>query len=46
MFERLKDTIFRNDYIGYLEHLGINQTEIINNIKNQLDKKDIFDIAI
>ncbi len=44
MFERLKDTIFRNDYIGYLEHLGINQTEIINNIKNQLDKKDIFDI--
>ncbi|HIP12365.1 MAG TPA: hypothetical protein EYG73_06560 [Arcobacter sp.] len=44
MFERLKDTIFRNDYIGYLEHLGIDQTEIINNIKNQLDKKDIFDI--
>jgi hypothetical protein len=44
MFERLKDTILRNDYISYLKHLGIDTSEILNNIKNILDDKNLFSI--
>jgi len=44
MFERLKDTILRNDYISYLKYLNINTDEILNNIKNRLDDKDLFSI--
>jgi len=44
MFERVKDTIFRNDYIRYLEHLNIDSTEIINSIKTKLEDKGLFDI--
>jgi hypothetical protein len=44
MFERLKDTIFKNDYIRYLKHLDIDSTEIISSIKTKLDEKDLFDM--
>jgi len=44
MFERLKNTILRNDYISYLKHLGIDTNEILSNIKNRLDDKDLFSI--
>jgi hypothetical protein len=41
MFERLKDTILNN---SYLKHLDIDIDEILNNIKNRLDDKDLFSI--
>ena len=44
MFERLKDTIFRNEYIAYLIHLEIDINTILSNIKNRLDEKDLFAI--
>ncbi len=44
MFERLKDTIFRNDYIRYLKHLAIDRSEILKNIEHRLDDKDLFSI--
>ena len=44
MFERLKDTIFRNEYIAYLTHLEIDTNTILSNIKNRLDEKDLFAI--
>ncbi len=42
MFERVKDTILRNDYISYLKHLGIDTSEIFGNIQNRLDDKNLF----
>jgi hypothetical protein len=44
MFEWLKNTILRNDYISYLKHLDIGTDEILGNIKNRLDDKDLFSI--
>ncbi len=44
MFERLKDTILRNDYILYLKHLGIDTSEILDNIRNKIDDKNLFSI--
>jgi len=44
MFNQLKDTILRNDYIRYLEHLDIDTSEIINNIRIKIEKnKNNFD---
>jgi len=44
MFERLKDTILRNQYISYLKRLEIDINEILSNIKKRLDDKDLFSI--
>jgi len=44
MFEKLKDIISRNDYICYLEHLNIDTSEIISNIKNRLNDENLFSI--
>jgi hypothetical protein len=42
MYERLKDTIYRSDYIWYLKHLDIDSNEIFNNIEYRLDDKNLF----
>lgn len=42
MYERLKDTICKNDYIQYLKHLDIDISKILNNIKYRLDGKNLF----
>lgn len=42
MYERLKDTICKNDYIRYLKYLDIDSSEILNNIKYRLDDKNLF----
>lgn len=44
MYEILKDTICKNDYIRYMKHLGIDSSDILNTIKNRLEDKDIFSI--
>lgn len=45
MFNQLKDTISKNDYIKYLKHLNIDTSEIINNIRIKVEKdKNNFDI--
>ena len=42
MYERLKETILKNDYIKYLNHLSIDIGKILDNIKNGLDEKNLF----
>lgn len=44
MYERLKDTIYRSNYIQYLKHLGIDISEIMKNIEHRLADKDLFSI--
>jgi len=44
MFDRVKGTILNNEYIVYLEHLEIDTSEIINNIRIKVESnKSIFD---
>jgi hypothetical protein len=44
MYERLKDIIFRNEYITYLKYLQIDTNEILSNIKKRLENKNLFSI--
>lgn len=44
MYERLKDIIYKNHYIRYLKHLGIDSSGILNNIEYILDDKNLFSI--
>jgi hypothetical protein len=44
MFEQFRETVNRNEYIGYLQFLNIDTTEIIDNIRLQVEtQKDDFD---
>jgi len=45
MFEHLKETIYQNEYINYLKFLKIDTTEIIDNIRLEVEEnKNNFDI--
>jgi len=44
MFEKLKNTILKNDYISYLKHLGLDTSEILDNIRNRIDDQNLFSI--
>lgn len=44
MYETLKETILRNNYIAYLKYLNIDIDEILDDIKNRLDERNLFSV--